>query len=248
MSEFVVTDPRGVQRTLDAAKPGDVVALGPGVFQGPLVIESSITLRGAGADQTTIDGHGMGAVISIDDGQVVIEDLCLTGGSSSFGGGLSVDNGARVDVARCLFEANAAPSGVGGAVAVDQGYVFLVECTLRDNEAVRGGALHVGGQGQVALHACIAADNTALQGGALAVVEGARLEALTCRFDYNRAHERGEHLFTAGSRSLVPEVLLSNCILGACSGVPISSSRRGRVELDHTMVVADPRTRARVFA
>lgn len=49
---------------------------------------------------------------------------------------------------------NRALRGRGGGIAVDRGRVKLVRCEVRDNEALDGGGIYVGGDGRAELVDC----------------------------------------------------------------------------------------------
>src|SRR5262245_1652249 len=102
------SDPSDVQAQIDKAEPGSVIHLPAARIRGNFVISKPITLRGAGADRTIVDGCGRGPTFSVDaaDAEVRLEEMAITGGRSALGGGISIDNGARVFVVGCLIERN----------------------------------------------------------------------------------------------------------------------------------------------
>lgn len=65
-----------VQPALDSAPNGSTVVLEPGTYEGPLEINRSITLRGAGA---TIDGRKQGTSVRVAADDVVIDGVTVTG-------------------------------------------------------------------------------------------------------------------------------------------------------------------------
>jgi hypothetical protein len=95
-----------IQAALDAAHAGDTIRIGPGVFAGPITIDKSVNLVGAGANATTIEGGGpvvtIGELGAPTEPTVSIDGVTIRGGvntSSPFpfvarGGGISVPRGA----------------------------------------------------------------------------------------------------------------------------------------------------------
>lgn len=223
-----------IQAQIDEAQPGTVIHVPAGKVRGRLTIDKSLTLRGAGADRTVIDGRGRGAVISIDaeDAEVRIEEMTISNGKSSHGGGISIDNGAQVFVVGCLLEKNAAKSGRGGAIAVDYGAVYITECTLVQNRAMIGGAVFVGGQAKAEISASILADNTAIKGGGIAVADGAELDVFTSRLQMNQAEVEGHHIFAYGTRTRRPRLVLSNALLDAADAAGLAISSHGHFKAD----------------
>ena len=71
-----------IQAALDAAQDGDTIRIGPGTFAGGVTIDESVSLVGASAGATTIEGGG--PVITIGDGTanltVSISRVTITGG------------------------------------------------------------------------------------------------------------------------------------------------------------------------
>ena len=63
-----------LQGVLDSARAGDIVELGPGVWSGPLVLRTAVTLRGAGA---VLDGGSVGTVLRIEAPSATVEGLTI---------------------------------------------------------------------------------------------------------------------------------------------------------------------------
>jgi len=98
---------------------GYAIDLGPGTWPSNLIVrDDDLHIRGAGRDQTFLDGEGIGSVIDIDAvGTLELTDLTIMGGKAGEGGGLrGQDNGLDV---------------------------VLQSIDIRDNEAVNGGGLHL---------------------------------------------------------------------------------------------------------
>jgi nitrous oxidase accessory protein NosD len=234
-----------LQQAIDEAKDGAVIPIGPGRIRGRIIINKSITLRGAGAERTIIDAKGRGCAIAVDakGGDVRIEEMSITGGRASHGGGISVDNGASVFVVGCLIEKNSARAGQGGAIAVDRGALYVAECTLVQNQARMGGGIFIGGDAKCEIAASIVAENMALHGGGVAVLDGAEVDIFTSRLLQNRAEIEGHHIFTRGVSHRAPSILLSNTVLDQADavGFPVSNYARDRATLviDNTMVARE---------
>ena len=69
---------------LETAQAGDILRLSNTIYSGPLVINVPLTLLG---DGTTIDGHEVGSVITVDAPDVTLRGLRVVG-SGSGGDGL----------------------------------------------------------------------------------------------------------------------------------------------------------------
>ncbi len=223
-----------LQDRLDDATANQIIELPAGRIRGSWTIDRPVVVRGAGAEETILEGDGSGPVLAIDadDGLVRIDEMSIAQGRSSFGGGLSIDNGARVEVRRCLFTQNRAPSGCGGAIAIDCGELLVSESTLVWNAGKLGGAVYAGGRARVQIVATIIDNNLSLRGGGVAIRDGAEVDIWTCRLDQNRADDEGHHVWAISSYDRRPYVLLSNSILGPTPG------RSGSAIINHPVFSA----------
>ena len=156
-----------LRQAIDAAQPGDTVALGANTYSltlgNDIEIAKSITLQGSGVSSTTIDGsqnsgdnQRTARILRTDWGATVtIEDLTLTGGddesdevdncspcdtASLNGGGALWNDGATVNVSDVAFANN--PGGaVGGVLSTSGGTVNLTNVSFTNDQAAIGGAL-----------------------------------------------------------------------------------------------------------
>lgn len=79
--------PKGeLQRRIDQAEEGAVIDLGEGAFDGPILIEKPLTLRGAGLDQTVVKHQGDAPAVMIRSAQGVrLERLTVRWAPASTG-------------------------------------------------------------------------------------------------------------------------------------------------------------------
>lgn len=85
----VATTPIALAPLLDDARPGDIVQLGDGVYEGPATVPPGVVLRGLGPDRTTIGVAPDPAVTIVPDDPVLsvgrnarVEHVRVTGRSS----------------------------------------------------------------------------------------------------------------------------------------------------------------------
>ena len=78
-----VASPANAQSRIDAAGPGSVVCLEPGVFRGRLIVygKSGVTLRGAGKFNTIVAGGNVDAIVIVNSSGVTVESMTLYMGS-----------------------------------------------------------------------------------------------------------------------------------------------------------------------
>jgi hypothetical protein len=133
-------DYSSIQAAIDAALPGDEIAVAPGTYLEIIDFQGkAIRLYGtAGADFTTIDGTGRPHVVQCISGEgpdTILEGFTITGGNAidSCGGGLFSDNSSPT-VSRCAFIGNIAR--FGGGICGD---ALVSECLFSNNSAQTGG-------------------------------------------------------------------------------------------------------------
>ncbi len=148
-----VTDGESIQAAIDTAEPGDVISIGAGVFRGSLVIDRSVTLRGA-PEGTTISGEDFGAAVRIvgEEVQVRFERLTVTGGRGFRGHGIQTEDDVSVE----LIDVTSTGNAWCGVWATDRSTVTLADCRLEGNETF---GLYTWDFAQVELRDCTIADN-----------------------------------------------------------------------------------------
>ena len=155
-----------IQAAIDNVSDGDVITVAAGTYTENLVIDNpgkSFTLRGAGADVTTLDGNYSGSVIvilSTGASVVTIEGFTIRNGTgdttnwvSTCGGGIYT-NYANVIVRECVFNANQAYYGGGmfnesyenNGTYTNKDYpsyaIVVTSCLFTGNDASFGGGMY----------------------------------------------------------------------------------------------------------
>lgn len=118
-----------------------VYTLSAGTYHQNVVLDRSVTLQGAGQNQTIIDGGGNGSVVAVTSYKfVTLTDLTLQNGSSVNGGGVRMDNG-WLTLERVTIQDNVA-TGRGGGVFMGRYAFTLRESLIQRNSAAQGGGLY----------------------------------------------------------------------------------------------------------
>jgi len=121
--------------------PGDMFEDPGGDFE----IRSDLTISGAGASATIVDGGGLDRVFEIIGVTVRLSDLTVTNGRapSGFAAG-GINNLGRLILERVIVTRNIAPGlGAGGGIA-SFGEVVMTDSVVSDNEAGQGGGFFGG--------------------------------------------------------------------------------------------------------
>jgi CSLREA domain-containing protein len=123
---------------------------------GDLDITATLTIRGAGARQTVIDGRALDRVFSIaNTAAASISDLTITGGDSTGGGtskeidmGGAIFNTGTLTLDRVALVGNNADGG-GGVFSDPGSYITIRRSLIADNTAYEAGGLRFDSGGEV---------------------------------------------------------------------------------------------------
>lgn len=193
-----------VGEAVDAAGDHATLRIGPGVWPAHVLTDGKhLTLTGAGADLTVLDGEGTGSVITMVDlfESLTVESLTLAGGRAGRGGGLWVSNAGNVNLFDVTLEDNV--SADGGALFAEGA---LARLTVSDSRFVgnrsgfRGGGLSVLAILALDVDRTLFAGNAAPNdnGGAVRIERGGPAAFTNVVFSDNAAAAGGA-LFATGS-------------------------------------------------
>lgn len=148
-----------------------------------LDVLADVTIRGAGASRTIIDGSQIyltmpgevrwpmyeGGVMRIGDGVVAaVEGVALRGGSALYGGGVHV--GGTLTLARSAVENNHTTSAGGGIF--NKGTLTLRQVTISNNAGINGEGLDVSSGGGIFNSGSLDAENVTVSGNSASVGGG----------------------------------------------------------------------------
>ena len=146
----------------NANADADTITLGPGVFDltinggseeqaatGDLDIQSTITIVGAGAGETTIDGPADDRVFAVlGTSSLTLQNLTVTGGNTNgAGGGVYVSADSTLQATDVVFSGNTAGTFGGGVFGF--GDLTLNRTSIVNNTATtaNGGGIAINGSG-----------------------------------------------------------------------------------------------------
>ena len=168
---------RALQPLIDAAAPGAVIHVPPGLWAGPLLIDKPLVLDGDGA--ATVTGNGHGTVITITADGVTLRGLRITGSGASHD---AMDSAVLLEANHARLEHNTLDDVLFG-VFVKAGRDDVV-CgntitSKHEDHSLRGDAVRVwNGRGnRVVGNDVFAARDVALANSSDNVVSGNRIRA-----------------------------------------------------------------------
>jgi CSLREA domain-containing protein len=158
---------------------------------GDLDITGNLTIQGAGAAQTIIDGNGSvvnDRVFHVTGAfDVNVSGVTIRGGIADAGGGIITANGASVTLTNTAISGNSTPFGNGGGVYADGGTLALINSTVSGNTAPAG----VGGglftSGTTTLTNSTVDGNVAIGGGGIFNFPSSALTVVKSTVSGNRA-------------------------------------------------------------
>ncbi|HXH28034.1 MAG TPA: right-handed parallel beta-helix repeat-containing protein, partial [Candidatus Polarisedimenticolia bacterium] len=215
-----------IQAAIDAAVPGDRIAVAAGLYRETLRLKAGVPVEGAGADRTTVEGDGLAPVAALVDcdARTFLQGFTLRGGQADFGGGVLVRGGAPVVTLNLITGNSAASSvpglyGYGGGIALLDSDAEVRDNVLSGNSADYGGGLHLeGGAPRVSRN--LISGNTAGVGGGLdayvfygsgATITGNTLSGNTA------AYGGGVELAGPGQPQVTDNLILGNTASGPAS-------------------------------
>ena len=165
--------PGSLRQALADANDGDTITFAVtdtiGLTSGELLVNSSITISGPGANNLAVNGNAKSRVFHVASGKTVtISGLALTNGNSGSdaGGGIYNDH-ATLTLNECTVTGNSA-SFTGGGIFSDgfggSANLEINNCTISGNSALGGSAGGIFNDGERGSSATLEITNTTLSG------------------------------------------------------------------------------------
>jgi hypothetical protein len=202
-----------VQAVRDA-KPGETVKVPAGRYTVNLELTRPVTLIAMG--QVVLDGVHAGSVVRVSSPGVRLSGFTIVGGSApEAGGGIALIEG-ELELIDCTVRFNKAPSYGGGGLFVHDGKALVTRCRFEANTGRQGGAILVDSIGVLQLEDSTVIQNAAVEGGGIAVRDGAKVEISGCTIADNKVvgeKATGGALRLAGTSTRAPVVTVRTSII-----------------------------------
>jgi subtilisin family serine protease len=195
-----------IQAWVNAAQPGATIEIPAGTYLDNVIIDKDLTLRGATAATTIVDGERRGRRVFVinSNSTVFIQNLTISNGSGG------IRNFGTVTLENCVVINNQIGYGGGiynlGSMAVHNSTICGNSVGARGGFGQGGGILNVG---SLTLENCtISGNSAAYSGGGVSNYDG--LLAMThCTVSANRAGDSGG-IWNSGTIQLKNSILAGN--------------------------------------
>ncbi len=204
-----------LEQAVRDAPEGGVVSVPPGTYAVNLLLEKPVSLVGLG--NVVLDGTRRGSVLRVRTrGVVKLAGLLIAGGrTNAAGGGLALYEG-ELELLQCTLRFNEAPAQGGGGLYVRGGVARLSQCRFEGNTGRQGGAVLVDEEGALDARDSLIVQNAAGEGGGVRVREAGRVTLLGCTLADNKVvgdAPLGGAISLSGTMTRKASLSLSQCIV-----------------------------------
>ena len=176
---------------------------------GDLDITEDVTITGAGANTTVIDGADADRVFEILGSNVTISGITIQNGSASDGGGIWLNASSSLTLRDAAVSDNHA-TNTGGGILVS-GLLTLDRATVEGNSADVGGGIFVNnGASATLINTTFSGNSAASNGGAIFTRNAVDITNSTIADNTAAAGAGGIHKAGSGNASLKNTILANN--------------------------------------
>jgi hypothetical protein len=224
-----------IQHAIEQATAGDTIQVAAGTYQEHVTVNKDVTIRGAGASSTIVDGTDSGRVFQINSGvTVTLDKLKITRGRvntagppfyNNLGGGIS--NLGTLTLTNSTVSNNI--SADGGSGIVNYASLTIINSTISDNTLDSGcrDCFHLGGgifsfdYGSLSISNSTISNNQAVIGGG--IWGGGSMTISHSTLSNNHAYGEGGAIF------FIPDTLF---VINSTLSGNISETGAGAIDTD----------------
>ncbi len=219
-----------IQAGVGHANAGDTIQVAAGLYSENVIVDRSVSIAGAGAGSTIVDGATIDTVFTIFGGEVVeLSGMTIQNGGGAFGGGI-LNAGSAVTLSDSAVQSNTAALIGGGIMNFINGQMTIVGSTISDNTAddIGGGIANLG-VSMVIINSTVSG-NTALAGGGIANL--GLLSVHNATITDNSATDAG--VINSGDLMLANTVIAAQAAGGDCLSEGVITSLGHNLDSDGT--------------
>ena len=154
-----------VNAAVGKASDGDTIQIAAGTYveSSEISLGAYLTIQGAGAGQTILDGGGSHRVFSVASGAIVtMTALTIRNGKDNYGGGGGISNDGTLILEDAEVVSNTASYGGG---IYNNGVLTLTRTTVASNQSDQGGGIYHESGARLVIRESTIRDNVAANGG-----------------------------------------------------------------------------------
>ena len=187
---------------------------------GDLDVTEDLTIIGAYAKTTFIDGAAADRVFDVRGATITISDVTIRNGSGADGAGIKGDGASNLALQDVSISNNHVPGGAGGGIFVS-GTLTLERVTIEGNSADVGGGIYINNGVSATLINTTLSGNSAVSNGG-AIFTRNTVDITNSTIAYNTAGGAGGiHKAGSGNASLKNTIIANNT--GGNSNLPLTS-------------------------
>lgn len=204
-----------------------------GAFTGDLDISGTLTIVGAGSDQTFIDANDIDRVFHIlPSATVSISNLTIRNGAMTSGGGIFVEGELTLDnvivTGNLANNPNNLSVGHGGGIMVDQGTLTLINSQVTNNTASGAGGGILSFDGTINITNSTISGNSAVVGGGGLVANQGMVEIVDSKIESNSTSGSGGGIYNqSGTINLRNSSVKTNTATLSGGGIAANASTIG---------------------
>lgn len=123
-----------IQDAIDAASDGDVIFVGPGIYNENVIVDKSVSIKGAGSSKTSVESPDGNTVFRVVANNASITRLTIKGAINIWQSGIAISGADNVKIVKNTIELNAA-----GITISDSNSTSIVNNVVRYNDASSAG-------------------------------------------------------------------------------------------------------------
>jgi CSLREA domain-containing protein/uncharacterized repeat protein (TIGR01451 family) len=176
---------------------------------GDLDVTADITIVGAGATTTIVDGGALDRVFDVRTGKLTVSGVTVRNGESPFdedGGGLRAANGSALVVSESRIVDNVSGEDGGGIEIGNTGSLVITDSIVQGNEAADGGGgIEIDPDASMEMTRTLVASNEALDGdgGGLRLRDNATVTIVDSWFEDNTSADDGGAFDNSGANTTI---------------------------------------------
>ncbi|MCS6804523.1 MAG: pectinesterase family protein, partial [Blastocatellia bacterium] len=209
---------RTIQHAIAQATAGDTIQVAAGTYMENVTVSKNVTIQGAGAGLTIVDGNASGRVFLFNGVTATLERLTITNGHAADSGGPLTGQGggirnqaSHLTLTNCTVSGNSADLFGGGIY--NSSVLTVINSTVLDNSADDSGGGIFNTHTLTVTNSTLSSNSASFNGGGI-FDSGGRVEITNSTVAHNSADDFGGGIANSGELTVTNSTLSSNSAEG----------------------------------